>query len=317
MAFKKGRASASRINLIKECPRKYFFQYKKRLKTPMAIALVNGVLCHTCIEYFWQDLNPRKSPIRASNYKTELYEYMYKILDRELDKPGDYFGKPTPTPREDFTKICEGDALEVAMKIGESKRILKNYVTTTIMQLENHVIKYENNFARAWYTQKPVYSELEFDLDNFLGYCDAVHEKDGKIILVDYKTSNIYKTTFNEGYVTQLKLYAHAYFRMTGKMADVGIVDFIRFGRELAIEFDKENILKEMDLVLEKFYADTASDDIKDYPAAYSYDFCTCNKALNESRRGKGWCPFECLCSQDCDPEDIDYDIYYETHNMK
>src|SRR3989338_2266955 len=70
--------SPSSINTYKQCPRKYYYQYMKKLPTKASIHLVRGKLSHSVLEDFFK--------INASIITAENYSYLLKILINDLFK---------------------------------------------------------------------------------------------------------------------------------------------------------------------------------------------------------------------------------------
>ena len=72
--------SPSSINLFKQCPRKYFYQYVRELKTLTNIHQVRGNIAHTVLEKFF-DVNTEE--YNLDNFKQKLTTELQESLFRE------------------------------------------------------------------------------------------------------------------------------------------------------------------------------------------------------------------------------------------
>ena len=128
------------------------------------------------------------------------------------------------------------------------------------------------NFEQAFNVLKPVREKRYYsDYYKVQGYVDVIENIDGKIRIMDYKTSN--DININEEYKTQLAIYALLYFEEHRKLPDkVGIYflkdsgikeEFLDVGSEL-LEYAKGEIQE----VKEK----TISEKMDDYPKTKEFN---------------------------------------------
>lgn len=298
------KASASQINLYLSCPRKWFMRYKLGIKEPQSIALVKGSFIHEVIEEFYK-LKPKGSGFNLTNYREKFYSYSEEVFDKVLKRERKVFGKPAPSFEKEFKAVCK-DEFVYACELEDSKDIVHNYMTLFIMQFTQHArgVQY---FSQAWYSARPKFSELEFNTKDFIGYADAIVEKDNALIVCDYKTSSMYKLGYSEEYERQVKLYAAMYYKQHGVMPDYGCIIFLRYGVQCFYKIDKDTVEQECDELLDWFYANTISDKIEDYPCNHDGQFCTsaCSKHCDGFKGGSFRCFYDQYCNQELEGKKI------------
>jgi hypothetical protein len=286
------KSSASQINMYNACPFKWYLRYKKGIKEPPSLPLVKGSMLHSIIEEFYK-LDPKNCGITLRNYKVEFPNYSMQVFDKVLTMPRTYFGKSIPTYDEELRSLCKDD-FEYAKEIIDVKNIVRNYMQLFLMQFEQYARKSEY-FNIAWYTARIKFSELELNTDNFQGFADSIIEKDGRLIINDWKTSGYYKLGYSDEYYTQLKLYAGIYGKLHGDIPDYGCITFVRYGIQCLYPIDKDTIVEEADRIISEFMYKTESDDENDYKRNYDYQFCTCMKSKNKD---KNWCFYQSICNE-------------------
>lgn len=294
----KRRASASQLNLLLSCKRKWFYKYVERVKEPTTVAMLRGTWIHSTLEHFFTDMDIKKSGITKLNYKEKFNEYAFKVFDEQLVIGREYFGKPLPSIEEDIKLLCV-DAISYAMEIAEARVMVRNFVNKFLIEFEQYVLKYDGQVGRCWYSIRPKQNELVFDFDDVIGYADEVYDYNGEPVIRDIKTSKLYKSGFSSENLLQLKLYSVLYYRKFGVLPKYGIIYYIRYSRECCYEFD-ESIIQEMEDLLLWYKDVTESVDIADYPRNLDYVFCTANCATKEKNRDKDWCYFADRCSEEC-----------------
>ena len=124
-----------------------------------------------------------------------------------------------------------------------------------ILQLWQEIIKKRLDFFE-------ILSYIIYDNKlKLIGYIDAITEKDGKIELLDYKTS---KTADIEKYRLQLGIYALLYKMKHGKIPDKASLFFFKHGKK-SIKVDESLVQMARD-ELAKVKEDTKSEEKTDYP---------------------------------------------------
>lgn len=290
------KASASQINMYLRCPRLWYIQYKLREKQPPTIAMVKGSLVHAVIEEFY-NLNPRGCGINLYNYNEEFQKYATKLFNEILTRPRTYFGSPVPSFEEELRTLCPND-LTYAKEVTSAEKIIRNYVIYFCMQFEQFTEKFKI-FAQCWYMLRPKFRELELDLDNFIGYVDAISESNGEVVIKDYKTSSLFGDGFSEEHRLQLKLYAYAYYKLHGVLPKKGVIIYLRYGVRCQYEI-QDSTVQEMEDLLHLFMESTESDLAEDYPLNLEDKFCTCLKSRNPEGFASG---FRCPCDQFCNKD--------------
>lgn len=291
MAYKR-KASASQINLYNACPYKYYLKYKLGIKEPQTLALIKGSFVHAIIEEFYK-LKPKECGITLRNYKDEFPKYIMNVSDKVLIMKRKSFGKDVPTFEEELKLLCNDD-FEYAKEIIDVRTIIRNYMQMFLMQFEQYAKKSEY-FTQAWYSARLKFSELELSSDNFIGYADGIIEKDGSLIVIDYKTSQYYKLGYSKEYERQIKLYAAMYYKLHGEIPDYGCIYFLRYGIQCLYPINKETVVDEMINVIDDFAIKVESDDEIDYPKNYNYQFCTCSMSKHKD---KNWCWYSKYCDK-------------------
>ncbi len=264
--------SPSSINTYKQCPRKYFYQYVLQLPTSTNIHQVRGNIAHSALENFFQtDVNH----IHEENYSQELKKAMQELLIKSwraekerLDKLG---------LSEDKTKFY----------FEETLHMLIAWVDLFCKKIKNT----DKSFKEAFAYLTPI-AEQHFisQKHGVQGYIDAIEIQDGKVRIMDYKTSS--KNELTDDYILQLAIYVLLYEEKYGKFPDEVGLYLLKHG-EKVIKVD-ESLMKKAVLECELIHTNTQSTDMEDYPknitplCKYSsgqcdfYDICFNKKKVNE-----------------------------------
>ena len=290
------KASASQINMLRGCRRKWYYSYVLKIKEPKSFPLLKGSLVHGSIENFYK-LNIQKAGIHHDDYVEKFQAHMWEVFDAELIKPQSYFGKVLPSIKDDMKNIAE-DEVQYAFEIADAKTMLKTFLEIYLREFGVQLKKYKN-VPQAYYVCRPKFNEYVFNHPECNGFADAIIEKDGETLLVDYKSSQMFKSGFSTDNYIQLKLYCYLYYHQTGIMPSYGIISYIRFGKDVIYPMSKD-VIKEMEELLLWYKNVTATIDIENYPMNTEYQFCTCSTAKIKNRRGKGWCFYADMCDASC-----------------
>ncbi|MBC8444464.1 PD-(D/E)XK nuclease family protein [Candidatus Woesearchaeota archaeon] len=253
--------SPSSINTYRQCPRKYYYSYIEKIKTLPNIHLLRGSALHKVLEDFFN--------IDVSNVSKENYEFELGIIAHES------FKREWETKRDELSKLGLQDA-QLAFYYKESKDMLDNWLKRFFDKL-----KKEEEFVSGFERIKPL-TEVYFKSEEhgLQGFIDAIEDVEGKISLIDYKTSK--RDHMSEDYRLQLAIYALMYYEKYDKLvAKVGI-DFLRHG-ERYLDVDEE-LLEFARQEAKMIHENTVSDDKSDYPIKES-PLC-------------GWCDFENMCGR-------------------
>ncbi len=263
--------SPNSINTYKQCPRKYYYNYIVCLEKKIpSIHLQRGKIVHSALEDFFK--------IDISKINHDHFEFELKIVLLNL------FKQKWIDNKKDLIKTeLNQDQLDFYYE--ETAMMVDNWFKNFLNRLKPSITIYglEDGFKRI----KPV-TEMHFISNDYQvqGFVDAIHEIDGKISLIDYKTSSREKIT--EEYRLQLAIYALLYREKYGKNPHLVGIDFLRH-KPHYLEVDKELLefaRRECNIIQEK----TLSEDIEDYPMNPSalckycdfYDICFGQKTIHD-----------------------------------
>lgn len=266
--------SPTSINTYLQCPRKYFFQYKLKLPTFPSIHLVRGSVAHLALENFYS-LVPE---VIGEEYKRHLKTVLVQLLHK-------YWKEAKP----------EFDELDM------SQQQIDQYYNETVMMMEYHadiVIRRLDDLISQGYSFPDAFRKISPDVeveylswDHYVkGFIDVVEEVDGKVRLMDYKTSK--RNKLSEQYKLQLAIYAFLYKEKHGELPDEVGIYFLKFpGDEgvLTVPAD-DDLVKLAAFQVEQIHMSTTSDNVGDYPLHQSplcnwcdyYDYCFKDKPIPE-----------------------------------
>ena len=235
--------SPTRINTYFRCPRLYYYRYIKRIPVEPSIHLYKGSLVHELIELVF------KQP-RFVSLKT--------FLKSELDKQWD--------PKSDNVILTPS---ENKRHKKEAELMLSNFSDAFMMKLKltmlDNRIRDKNH---AWNMLKPRLSEYELVNDDLQlkGIIDSVESGfDGRIFIIDYKTSKKFKNIVPQDYLRQVSLYALLYYRKHQQLPDYVGINYLRYGETYLFPVS-DAMINEALCSLEFVKRNTQSTDIKDYP---------------------------------------------------
>ena len=252
--------SPSSINLYKQCPRKYYYRYIKRLPTKPSIHLVRGVVAHSALEHFFDQAPP------ATDWMTFMQKRVLELLEQFWEEHADEFAQLDETPEE------------LAGYKQETKQMLLRWVLSFSERVKKRM-KSGESLEEAFSALKPVseanYKDKELQVRGFI---DAVEEFDDRVRLVDYKTSK--RPEITESYRLQLGIYALLYLREHKRVPDEVGIEFLRHGGEYMAVNDE--LLLDAQFEIEQIHFLTKTDDIVNYPKNPSP---LCN-----------WCDFYDVC---------------------
>lgn len=143
----------------------------------------------------------------------------------------------------------------------ETKDMVNNWYANFLKKLAAEIQTYPIQISFKRLTPR---AEIEYKSSTYgvRGFIDAIHEKDGEIILMDYKTSKAPK--LSPEYRLQLALYAMMYHEMHDKMPDKVGIDFLKFGEQM-LDVDEE-LINHAKFESELIHINTASRKKEEYP---------------------------------------------------
>jgi len=200
--------SPSSINTFKQCARKYYYQYLLKLPTVPNIHQVRGNIVHSALENFYNiditqlDENTFPLKIREIIQKLCLHywqEYKPKLTSLKLNQDQERF------------------------YFEETMLMLLNWANHFIDDLTKTKQLRTISVQEAFLLITPI-REQEFlsQQHSVKGFVDAIHQIDGEIHILDYKTNSSFE--FKDSIKLQLGIYSLLYYETYNLMpAKVGI----------------------------------------------------------------------------------------------
>lgn len=253
--------SPSSINTYKQCPRKYYYRYIKRLPTKPSIHLVRGTIVHSVLEDFF-DEHPKEV---TEDWRTNVQFHGLSLLKRYWKD------------REEELNSLDLTSDELQHYREETRRMVIHWLEHFCNRLESYLGErsFEEAFSHLAPKREAKYQDSELKV---MGYIDAIEDFDEKVALIDYKTSK--KPEITPEYRLQLGIYALMYLRQHDKVPDMVGVDFVRHERMLMDVNDE--LLLDAQFEIEQIHMLTQTDDIAHYPKSPSP---LCN-----------WCDYQEIC---------------------
>lgn len=236
--------SPSSINTHRQCPRKYYYQYIQKLPVKNNIHFVRGKMVHDTLEHFFDvelsddftfdDLN--------KHLKKEFVKYWNQYAD-EMDGLG----------------LSEMDK---ALYLDDTVKMISNYFAIVSEKLNKVMDSKGVSLAEAFKIITPIRESLLKCEDlQVRGYADAIETEDGRVRIIDYKTSK--KNQMTPDYELQVSIYALLYKIMNGVVPhEVGIL-LLKHGY-IDMKVD-EDMLRDAQAAIEQHHACVLSDDMTDY----------------------------------------------------
>jgi CRISPR/Cas system-associated exonuclease Cas4 (RecB family) len=269
--------SPSSINTFRQCPRKYYYQYVERLPTGTSIHLIRGGLVHKVLEDFFEltfeDLT--SATTRFLHFRLlSLFTRYWKKATPDLDRLG--------LPPAELQAYHDETILMLQRWFDRFKDRLRQRMTLG------------KDFASAFKELTPRREEEYLSEEFFVkGYIDVVHELDGTVVVMDYKTSS--KDVITDEYRLQLAIYALLYEGKHGSRPHYVGIDFLK-GMEQLLPVD-DDLLLHARVAIEQIHGHTLSNALDDYPQRPSplckwrtgqcdfYDVCFGGMSVEEFRK--------------------------------
>ncbi len=253
--------SPSSINTYKQCPRKYYFQYVEKLPTKPSPETTRGNVAHHTLEQFFDtDVKGITKKDCRSFLQNRIIELMLKNWDaakKEWD-----IHKMTPVQT---AQLKEGTVV-----------MLFNWLNHFI----NRVLAMDCEFPEAFAKLVPAREEfLESSQYMVRGYIDAIEMVDGKVHIIDYKTSKAAR--LSQEYKLQMAIYLLLYQEKHGGLPDKASFFFLRHHPlEVKVEQDLVDAAKREIMTI---HAKTENAEKRDEYAMQPGPLC-------------GWCNFKIIC---------------------
>lgn len=237
--------SPSSINLYKQCPRKYFYRYILKLPTAVSIHLIRGKIVHSILERFFEIDIDQLDP---QDFESGFRSYVLALLTKLWKENEKGFSKLQMTSEE------------LELYFIDSHKMLVGFIEQFSKKLREKIKT--NDLKKAFQLLTPSIEEEIVNTDlEVRGYIDAIHSENGKIVIMDYKTSK--KDDMTPAYRLQLGIYALLYkLKHNQTPTKVGI-NFLKFG-EVMLDVD-DNLLAEAEAEIKLVHKMSESDKMVEY----------------------------------------------------
>lgn len=257
--------SPNSINAYRQCPRKYYYAYIRKLATIENIHTIRGKIVHLTLEDFFKVDITR---IGKESYEFELKAVLFDIFRNSWIKK-----------KKELMNLTL-DMEQIGFYYEETRIMLGNWIDNFLSKLDKHDLI--NSFLRL----RPITEEHIVNEEiGVRGIIDAIHDNNGEISILDYKTSK--NDEFTEEYKLQLAIYAMLYYEQYGKMPGKVGIDFLKFGEKF-IDVDNE-LIEFAKKEIEVMHFNAQSDKIEDYG----------KKESGLCRWNGGSCDFYDVCSKE------------------
>jgi CRISPR/Cas system-associated exonuclease Cas4 (RecB family) len=253
--------SASSINTFKLCPRKYYYAYIENLPTKPSIHTIRGNIVHSVLEDFFDiDING----VTKDNCRPFLQGKIIGLLVRHWQEYKTEFDKITITPTEN------------AQFKEETVVMLLNWLNHFV----NRVFAAEGSFEDVFKKFIPVREQYFESAQHMVrGYIDAIERVDGKVHIIDYKTSK--SAHLSSEYKLQMAIYFLLYQEKHGGLPDKASFFFLKHRSvEMPVEPDLVELAKKEISII---HAHTECCDQKDEYPMQPNNLCS-------------YCDFNSLC---------------------
>jgi putative RecB family exonuclease len=236
--------SPSSINTYKHCPRKYYYTYILKLPTKPSIHLTRGHVAHAALEDFFKVTLPEQID-KDFFHRTllGLFNMHWSNVKAELDG---------------FDLTQE----EKKFYYKETELMLINWLFYFQKKIDTYTK--EGLSSREAFVKLTPRSEVEYVSEKYgvRGFIDAIHEIDGKVKLVDYKTSKGFE--ISPEYKLQLGIYALLYNEHHNRLPDEAAIFFLK-SEEKLLAVNKE-LLDFAKFEIEQIHASTDTEKLDNYP---------------------------------------------------
>ncbi len=235
--------SPSSIKVFKQCPRKYYYQYIRKLETLPSIHTLRGNIVHEILDEFF---NLDISILDHADYKDKLRKHVQELL---VDK----------WKENEYEFISLGISKQDNMfYFDETMVMLLGWIDNFIKKIQDQKCDVKTAFKKL----SPIIREQEhISLNYFVkGIIDVIYEIEGKTHILDYKTN---KNINIDEHKLQLAIYSLLYHEKHGKLPDKVGINFLK-GGEIFLNADNDllNLAKKE---IELIHQNTQSKEIKDY----------------------------------------------------
>jgi len=200
--------SPTSINTYLRCPRKYYLKYILGLKEKPNIYLIRGQAVHHAIARLSR--RDMKDPVDFDNLKMDLLKL--------------------------FEEYWLSQEKEIQL-LGLGKETLEEIYHEGTEMMAGWLIRYIKDFMSG---QKELEIELKLisETHGVMGFIDAVRYQDGKVLLVDYKTSKSEDMT--RDIKVQMAIYALLFKENFKVLPDSIIIDFLKHQSQAKLKVNEQ-----------------------------------------------------------------------------
>ncbi|MBI5391859.1 PD-(D/E)XK nuclease family protein [Candidatus Woesearchaeota archaeon] len=239
--------SAHSISMFKQCRRKYFYKYKLELPEKKGIAAINGQVVHAALEEFF---NMNLEQVNELNFEEKCKIHLFGC-----------FSKAWVAAIPELKEVQE-EKITIRKYYEDSLAMLQNFSELFIQRVKKELMS--SSFQQAFNKWKPE-SEVYIlsEKHQIQGYIDAIHKRNGEVLILDYKTSR--KADMTEEYKRQLAIYGLLYKEKFGVAPQKVGLYFLRHNEEKFMDVN-EALLEDVKKECASVHKGTASEDIGAYP---------------------------------------------------
>ena len=243
--------SPSSILTYKQCPRKYFYQYIAKLPTSPSIHLVRGSIAHKVLEDIY-DLDTKISftVIPDERFLINLKFILQEMFHTEWEK------------RQVELNALGLSIVEIKNYYDETRVMINNFFHFLVDKMQPFIDR-GVPVKEAFFRVKPQREVLlHSPAHHVRGFADAIHEENGKVVILDYKTSK--KLAMSDEYKLQLGIYSLIYQELFRLPDEVGVF-FLKHGREMRVPVTTE-LVENARHECNAIHMNTKSKEVQDYP---------------------------------------------------
>jgi len=245
--------SPSSINTYNQCPRKYFYTYIAKIPTKGNVHTIKGNVVHSVLEDFFEHKFPEDTDF--SNAEPRFKEVLFSL-----------FANFWKEKNIEMHKIGLSDT-EKALGIDDCVNMIYLWAELYLKKMKNTSLPFKDAFKSLAPAHKEKYFKAEGH--SVHGFIDVIEEREGKVRLMDYKTSS--SSYLSDEYLLQLGIYALLYKENVNSVPhEVGIY-FLK-------DEDGEKVLKVTEGLLESarrqihaHHGKTVSGHMSNYPKNVTY----------------------------------------------
>ena len=238
--------SPSSINIYKQCPRRYYYQYIVKHPTKPSIHTLRGSIVHTALEKFYE---VNTSSLTTENYKPTLAKHLRTEFMHAWN-----------AQRKDLQTLGLVSE-QLQFYHDESMGMLANWLSQFLKKMDHDLKSMPLLDAFAKNTPKEIESQYRSKELSVQGYIDCIHVEGEDIILMDYKTSK--NSELKPEYRLQLAIYAALYKEKHNRLPTKLGIWFLK-DKPVFLEVS-EQLIKDALFEIEQIHFNTESQTITDY----------------------------------------------------